>query len=272
MPTEEEVMEGVSHWSCWWANQRLKKLQNLATETMSINPYILGFLSEYHALESPKDLASHLASFHLHIGHLTGFGKLVDEKIIPNVFGLIKLDKATRRERGLEDARFDAIDHMLVHDDGEATLFSQKSSKWTIQLSQAKEMNAAFFEIQQKDEWVRSIVVGITYGNSGDMTDKYEITRGINRGANHEVYDLRDYVQSLVGRDFWAFINNGQQETHLWVHRGFERGIADARLHERSQALLQEFQEAVAELFAGSLNIDGSINHSLFLELVNTRQ
>ena len=49
---------------------------------MSINPYILTFLSDYHGLQTPADLASHLASFHLHIGHLTGFGKLIDEKII----------------------------------------------------------------------------------------------------------------------------------------------------------------------------------------------
>jgi hypothetical protein len=185
---------------------------------------------------------------------------------------MIKLDKATRRDRGLEDARFDAIDHMMIVEDGEAVLFSQKSSKWTIQLSQAKEMNAAFFEIQQNDEWVRSIVVGITYGNSGDLTDKYDIIRGINRGANHEVHNLRDYVQSLVGRDFWCFINDGQQDTHLWVFDGFERGIADARLHERSQSLLREFEQAVSALFTDVLNTDGTINKRDFLESVNTEQ
>ena len=71
---------------------------------MSINPFLLPFIAEYHFLSNLSELFNIIIASHLITGHNTGFGKLVDEKILPEVFGTIKLTKNIEKR----------INHILI--------------------------------------------------------------------------------------------------------------------------------------------------------------
>lgn len=57
------------------------------------------------------------------------------------------------------------------------------------------------------------IVVGVIYGTQGLLTDKFSIIRGICSGAEHDVTDIQDHVEVVAGRKFWAWVNEGEDET-----------------------------------------------------------
>jgi hypothetical protein len=42
---------------------------------------------------------------------------------------------------------------------------------------------------------------------------QYDILRGINRGAHHDVIDLTDRVFIYAGREFWAWLNDDIEDT-----------------------------------------------------------
>jgi len=92
MKTKHDVVKDVKKWAKWWILQRKKKLEEQLNETMSINPFMMPFLFDYHNLKSLDELVDLVIASHLMTGHATGFGKLIDEKILPNVFGTVKLD------------------------------------------------------------------------------------------------------------------------------------------------------------------------------------
>jgi hypothetical protein len=69
MITRDDVVTGVSQWMMWWVNQRLNKLREQLTDSMSTNPFMLPFLLEFHSLDDFDGLADLTLSSHLITGH-----------------------------------------------------------------------------------------------------------------------------------------------------------------------------------------------------------
>lgn len=124
MKSKDDVVKDVKHWVKWWVSQRKKKLEEQLNETMSINPFLMPFLFDYHDLENFEELVDLIIASHLMIGHATGFGKLIDEKILPNIFGTLKLDSAYRKStKPFNKSCFDEIDHYIIRKGGKSSFY-----------------------------------------------------------------------------------------------------------------------------------------------------
>ena len=271
MKNKQEVVSGVKKWGKWWIGQRRKKLEDQLNETMSINPFMMPFLFDYHDLNSFEDLADLVIASHLMTGHNTGFGKLIDEKILPDVFGAQKLDSKFRKSTlPFNESCFDEIDHILTRDDGKKELLSLKAGKWTIQLTMAVQLNAAFNEIRHKHPEVSdNIAVGVFYGTKEGLTDKYDILRGINRGANHDVVDLTEHVHVYAGREFWTWLSGGARDTQEWVLEGIKQALEEEKIHETASALLDRFKASVVEKYENDVRVDGKLDWEKLLKKIN---
>jgi hypothetical protein len=272
MKNKDEVVEQVKEWALWWVKERRKKLEDQLTDTMAVNPFVLPFFFEYHGIADFEELADLILASHLLIGHNTGFGKLIDEKILPNVFGTIKLSGAYRAAHPeLLPACFNEIDHIVVRPDGQKELMSLKAGKWTIQLTMAMQLNSAFNEIITHYPAIgNKIVVGVFYGKGDDLTDKYEILRGINRGANHNVIDLTNHVEVHSGRAFWSWLNEGAADTQEWVLEGIISGVKESGISQISKELLKQFKERFVEKYEADVrDEDGNLNWFKLLERIN---
>lgn len=271
MKSKQEVVLGVKKWGKWWIGQRRKKLEDQLNETMSINPFIMPFLFDYHDLNSFEDLADLMIASHLIIGHNTGFGKLIDEKILPDVFGAQKLDSKFRAATPpFNESCFDEIDHILTREDGKKELLSLKAGRWTIQLTMAVQLNAAFHEIRRKHQNIAdNIVVGVFYGTKDGLTDKYDILRGINRGANHDLVDLTKHVHIYAGREFWTWLNGGAIDTQEWVLEGIKKSLEEEKIHETASALLDRFKSSVVEKYENDVRVDGKLDWDKLLKKIN---
>lgn len=251
--TPEQIILAVKDVTKWWIKKRKQKLIDELSDSMSLNPFIAPFIFDFHNLKNFDELLSFLISAHLMTGHSTGFGKLVDEKILPIVFGTHKLDKKYRKatEPFIQSA-FNEIDHVILRTDGTKELLSLKAGRWTIQLSMAVQLNSAFNEILERygDNYDR-IVVGVFYGNADTLTDKYEILRGINRGANHDVFDLTERVSVFAGEEFWDWLS-GVPGTQEHVLTGIIEAIKEESARLESAKLLEGFKKAVGN----SLGVD----------------
>lgn len=252
---QREVVDSVKKCAKWWVGVRKKKLEEQLSETMSINPFLMPFLFDYHDLSSLDDLVGLVMASHLMTGHATGFGKLIDEKILPNVFGTTKLDAEFRNTNApFEKSCFDEIDHLIIREDGLKQLLSLKAGRWTIQLTMAVQLNASFKEILENHEGVADeIVVGVFYGKSDDLTDKYDILRGVNRGANHNVTDLTDHVSVFAGREFWSWLNYGEDNTQEWVLQGVIEALREENIHETATDLLRKFKSGIVEKYESDI-------------------
>jgi hypothetical protein len=276
MRSREQVVLGVAGWTAWWLAERRKKLVEQLSDTMSVNPFLMPLLFEFHGLESFAELSDLIVGGHLMTGHSTGFGKLIDEKILPNVFNTAKLDTRHRSQAFLKESFFDEIDHVVTREDGTSELLSLKAGKWTIQLTMAVQLNRAFDEIVRVFPGRFSrIVVGVFYGHAKGLTDKYDILRGINRGKNHDVVDLQEHVSVYAGREFWSWLNGGAIDTQDWVLEGIFSGIEQHRQREASQPkkvhqYLQEYREGVQAKYAHYTNAyTGEINWHQLLNDIN---
>jgi hypothetical protein len=271
MKSQQEVVSGVKLWTQWWIGQRRKKLEDQLNETMSINPFIMPFLFDYHNLKSFEDLADLVIASHLMTGHNTGFGKLIDEKILPYVFGAQKLDAGLRKcTPPLNESCFDEIDHIIKREDGRIELLSLKAGKWTIQLTMAVQLNRAFNEIINKHPDVAdNIVVGVFYGTKEGLTDKYDILRGINRGANHDVVNLLEHVHVYAGREFWTWLSGGAKETQEWVLQGMKEALDEQKIHETATELLAAFKAGVVEKYEKDIREGGEMNWEKLLKKIN---
>jgi hypothetical protein len=263
----QDVVRGCAEWATWWLEQREKKLRELLSGTMTVNPLMAPLVTQLHGLESGDQLVDLLVTSHLMTGHATGFGKLIDEKIIPNVFGAKKLSPEFRRTNPpFDESCFDDIDHVVVRQDGSIDLLSLKASTWTIQLAAAVQLNRAFSEISNRHRSkIRSINLGVFYGRSGALSDKYDIARGVNRGANHDVFDLTDFVEVHAGREFWAWLNDGEIETQDWVLEGMIVASDESLIRERAAALMSEFNNAVTRNFPP---LGGVLDEAAFRQLI----
>ncbi len=225
------VISKVSELVTWWIKQRTQKILQAEHGTMEVNPFLAPLICALHGLDSADELADFITAGHFYIGHGTGFGKLIDEKILPQAFGTHKLDKAYRLANGLTDPAFDDIDQIVTKPNGKF-LLSQKASKWTIQLGQAMGLNRSFktlLELREKGAIeFDKIVVGVFYGHGDDLTDKYRLLRGIVTGAKHDVVDISDDVEVYAGREFWAWLaddGRGQE----WIMAGIYQAVLTAR-------------------------------------------
>lgn len=280
MPKVEKskVISDVSQQVVWWMGERQKKLVELRHETMSVNPFLLPLIFGIHNFKKFDELAEFLVASHLSTGYATGFGKLVDEKILPKVFGTIKLDKAARRKKPFSMSAFDEIDHIIpATNGGLAKLLSLKAGRWTIQLTMAVQLNKAFEElitlkISQKlgDFSFDEIAVGVFYGTKETLTDKYDILRGINRGANHDVADLTKSVNVYAGREFWAWLNGGENETQDWVLEGILQGFTTAeKLMGSLGSYLTAFEKEFGQQFQDFVCTDGTIDWHGIIRKIN---
>ncbi len=241
--SKSQVIEKTKYWTKWWIKQREAKLDSISIETMSLNPFLIPIIYNFHDCKENKDLINILVSSHLMIGHNTGFGKLIDEKILPNVFNTKKLDTKFRRENyPYYESCFDEIDHIVYKED-KTHLLSLKAGKWTIQLTMAVQLNRSFQEIiENHSDNINTIKVGIFYGSKFDLTDKYDILRGINRGKNHDVKDLTQKVDVLAGKEFWSWLNNCE-ETQEYILEGIYKGINESKIKERIKEKLNLFEQ-----------------------------
>ena len=271
MKTKHDVVKDVKKWAKWWILQRKKKLEEQLNETMSINPFMMPFLFDYHNLKSLDELVDLVIASYLMTGHATGFGKLIDEKILPNVFGTVKLDSNYRRNtKPFNKSCFDEIDHYIIRKDGKKQLLSLKAGRWTIQLTMAVQLNAAFHVILNNHaDIVDEIVVGVFYGKKEGLTDKYDILRGINRGANHDVSDVTDKVYVYSGREFWAWLNYGEQETQEWILTGIIDALKEEKIHQTASVLLKEFTDGVVAKYENDIRDGNTLDWYKFLKKIN---
>jgi len=256
------VVEKVSREIIYFIDNRKKKLKSSAHETMSINPLLLPIIYDLHGFKDFNELSKYLVSAHLMVGHSTGFGKLIDEKILPNVFGTIKLTKELRKKNPpLSNSCFDEIDHLIPKGDQKYSLLSLKAGRWTIQLTMAVQLNKSFNEILSSySEMFEEITVGVFYGKEDSLTDKYDILRGINRGANHDVFDLTDRVFVKSGREFWEWVNGGEKNTQAWVLEGILQGIRKSNSSMEFSSFLENFNESVKNKYNDYVQQDGGID------------
>ena len=259
----------------WWINLRLEKLRSLSSESMVVNPFLAPIIMGLHGLDDFDGLAGFLLGGHLSGGHNTGFGKLVDEKILPQIFGVTKLTSGLRKANlTLRDPTFDEIDHLVHRTDGTVALLSLKSSKWSIQLSMAVQLNRQFRQLVEHRRGglldFSDIMVGILYGTSDTLTDKYDIARGINTGAFHDVEDLTEYVHVRVGRDFWTWINYGEEQTQDWVMGAILAAVSEFQRDSPTVAELTiNYRTAFVDQFSNRIDNDGSIDWTNILRDIN---
>lgn len=256
---EEQIIARISALTEWWIRQRAAKIEQVEHGTMEINPFMAPLICALHGLKDARELAAFVTAGHFYIGHGTGFGKLIDEKILPQAFGTAKLDKAYRQANGLTHPAFDDIDHIVTKADG-TYLLSQKASRWTIQLGQAMGLNRSFKSLlamrDRGDIEFKKIVVGVFYGNDADLTDKYRILRGITTGAAHDVDDISADVEVHAGRSFWAWLA-GDSRAQEWVMRGILRAIDATR---RVEAEAQDATDEIERDLTGMLSLVGDIS------------
>ena len=266
-----DVIAKVGTEIVWWVDNRMKKLREQRHETMSLNPFLAPVLYDLHHAESFAELGTLLLAGHLMNGHSTGFGKLIDERLLPKVFGTHKLTGTYREDTPpLSASYFNEIDHVVTHLSAKPILLSMKTSRWTIQLTAAMELNNAFVKIlANHPDQFEQIIVGVSIGTIAGLSDKYDILRGINRGKNHDVVDIQEHVRVLAGQNFWAWINGGEEATQDWIMEGILAGLEKANCREEGHLLLGSFAKAYNRLYEKFKRADGTIDWHALLQSVN---
>jgi hypothetical protein len=272
--SRDEVIAGVSQEVVRFIRNRRQKLEQLRHSTMAVNPFLNPVIMEMNACDTLDDLAEFVVGGHLSEGHATGFGKLVDERIVPNVFGTTKLTGPYRRDNPpYNDPAFSVIDHVVPRPDGDPDLLPLKAGRWSIQLGQALNMNVGFARLVEERDAGRiefdRIVIGVLYGTEATLTDKFQIARGVADADRHIVVDVRDHVEIRAGREFWAWLNDGVDETQEWVMDGFLHAIqvANQELGSASDAVatyIASYRDQLAE----HMGEDGTVDwHALLREI-----
>ncbi|MHB8389236.1 MAG: PDDEXK family nuclease [Acidobacteriaceae bacterium] len=106
---KDAVVAGVAELIVWWLDTRRAKLKELRNDTMAVNPFLIPLLLALGDIDSFDELAHLLLAGHFSVGHATGFGKLIDEKVLPHVFKTTKLDSTFRKKLPWSDSMFDEI-------------------------------------------------------------------------------------------------------------------------------------------------------------------
>lgn len=177
MITQQEIITGPANEIALFLSRRLRKLRTEISGVFNINPFLMCALQDFHQITDQNSLAEFMLSWHLGTGHATSFGKMVDERILPNVFKTIRLDSTFRHKPPYNSPPFDDIDHLVRRSDKEY-LLSLKAGSWTIQYGQAMGLYHNFKALGQQNLQGAGVVVGVFYGHKGLLTDKYRIVRG----------------------------------------------------------------------------------------------
>lgn len=264
------VISGVAEEVRAFLLRRLKKLETEISSFLNVNPFLVSSLRDFHNFKTIQDLANFLFVSHMSQGHATGFGKLVDEKILPQVFGTIKLTDTERRTRKLTAAAYNEIDHIVnPNNASEWSLLSLKAGAWTIQDASAHSLYNAFKQIGDFQVFGKEIVVGVFYGNKESLTNKYDILRGINPRQQSQFVEL-NHVKVLVGNDFWTWLNNGEIHTQEWVLEGTKLG-SELAFKEKETGLISDAPVKLAKELSKKygLNINGPIDWEKLLIAIN---
>ncbi len=271
---EARVTEGTEGVIAWWLSTRQKnKFVGSHRETISVNPFLLPLVAALHGVDDVEELGEVLIAAHLIGGHNTGFGKLFDEKLLPQVFGTSKLDSKFRAATApYSQSAFNDIDH-IVHRDGFDDLLSLKASPWTINLGGARDLNKSFelirlHHVKPYPGKYGEIAMGVLYGSQ--LTDKYQILRGeTQRQRNlHDVVDITDTVNVYAGRAFWSWLNDGEDATQEWVLSGVLKAAATFKEGTNQKELISALVGSSAA-FASLLSDDGQPDWSKMLRSVN---
>lgn len=271
--TRSEVISGVATVVADWVETRLLKLRQRNHDTLSMNPFLLPLLMHLHNHQTFSEVASFVLIAHFGVGHSTGFGKLFDEKILPGVFGCTKLDAQYRRRAPFSSSMFDEIDHLVPRPNGHLTLLSLKSSRWTIQLTMAKQLNATFAALLDKksknDLQFDDIVLGVIYGGQDGLTDKYRLVRGLDNAVGHSVINISSHVSVHAGKQFWTWLNEDDL-TQEWIMQGIISGISHAKTRPAEiQRLLATFQKSFEDQYRDCVDGDGKVNWINMINLLN---
>ena len=266
----DRVVKIVGEETCWMVKQRMDKLRKALHESMSVMPFLMPILFDIHGATKLEELGELLVIGHLLVGHSTSFGKLMDERVLPKAFNTEKLTGKFRAQNPpFKEACFNEIDHLVNRPDG-PVLLSLKASRWTIQLTAAVKLNGAFEEIlRQYSPPYGRIVVGVFGGKQENLTDKYDILRGINRGKKHNVADLTGNVSVHAGKDFWTWLNGGEQNTQAWVLDGILRGLREADCRKECAELLKKFKDTFNTSYAGYVDKEGNVSWHRLLTAIN---
>lgn len=269
----EEIIAGTARETALFLSRRLRKLRTKISGVLNINPFLVCALQDFHQIEDQHSLAEYLLNSDLGTGHATSFGKMVDEKLLPDVFGTIRLDSTFRHTPPYNTAPFDDIDHLVRRSDGEY-LLSLKASAWTIQYGQAMGLYDNFLKLGQQNLKGAGIVVGVFYGHKGLLTDKYRIVRGENF-RRQDILQKLDYVEVKAGAEFWSWLNDDEVATQDWVIEGIERGTND---FSSNNPEMSEVVGGAAELLVQELQTkyglpdDGSLDWIFLLHAINNNQ
>ncbi|MTD97480.1 restriction endonuclease [Corynebacterium aurimucosum] len=271
----DHVVEASQRVGEWWMNTRQTKLIGRNKETINVNPFLLPMVMAYHGLDSVEDLGELLLGSHLVGGHFTGFGKMIDEKLLPHVFGTQKFDAKYRNSTPpYSHSAFNDIDHS-VYRDGYTDLLSLKASPWTINLGGAKDLNASFAQINEyymepNPGVYGEVAVGVLYGQEQDLTDKYTILRGADpvKNAKHHLRNVSKAVHVYAGREFWSWLNFGEHDTQDWVLEGLIRAAEKVTDKDRQQAHIHKLIRE-SKAFEGLALSDGSPDWQAVLRRVN---
>lgn len=179
MINRTRIVEGTSQEISLFLGRRLRKLRTEVGGVLNINPFLMCALQNFHTITDQASLAACILDWHLGTGHATSFGKMIDERLLPNVFQTTRLDSTFRNVRPYNTPPFDDIDHLVHRSDGQY-LLSLKASSWTIQYGQAMGLYRNFRQLGDLKLQGAGIVVGVFYGHRGLLTDKYRIVRGQN--------------------------------------------------------------------------------------------
>lgn len=270
--SREAVLSGVAAEVVRFIRNRRQKLEALQHTTMAVNPFLNPLIMQLNGYETLDELTNFLIGGHLLDGHATGFGKLVDERIVPNVFGTTKLSGPFRRTNPpYDEPMYGVIDHLVPSNGDTRDLLALKAGRWSIQLGQALNMNHSFarlLEARGKGEVppFDRVVIGVLYGQEAGLTDKFRVATGV---GPHELVDIREHVDTYVGRDFWAWLNGGVAETQHWVMDGFLAATDAARTELGSAAeAVDSYRASYQEKLERHRRDDGSMDwHGLLSEV-----
>ena len=275
---EDQVVNGVAGTVEWWIGKRVQKFRKNTHETASINPFLAPIIMALHRHDVDQ-LATLLMQGHLVGSHATGFGKLLDEKVMPQVFGTFPLNGKSRKGTIYQSDLYDEIDHIMPDEDGTVgkMMLSLKTGRWTIQLGQAKALNSAIAKLlavsgTEGHPTIGKVVVGAFTGTAETLSDKFDVAMGVQRetSANHDVIALPEgRAEVRAGRELWSFVNGSEPATQDWVMSGILQGIERGRgqigeMSNLEQQYLTGFRKRFAKFMVGD-----SVDWHAFLEEVN---
>ncbi|MHB1422124.1 MAG: PDDEXK family nuclease [Gemmataceae bacterium] len=270
MVDKDQVIDGTAKETSLFRGRRLRKLRTEISGVLNINPFLMRALKDFHQINDLPALANFMLSWHLGNGHATSFGKMIDERILPSVFGTQRLDSTCRDVPPYNLEPFDDIDHIVKRHDGDY-LLSLKASAWTIQLGQAMGLYNHFHSLIQQDQQKSGIVVGVYYGHKGLLTDKYRIVCGENV-RRQDIMTRLDCVAVRAGEQFWSWLNDDERQTQVWLLEGVMKGAEQFRENtpEMREVVGGAANRLVEELKKKyGLAVEGGIDWFLLLHSIN---